>query len=246
MIRKYLHVLYVVYAILLFVIGLLVIFPFVLLAILFGHPASGNFVIKLCRGWSDYWLFCIGIRNKTIIEEKIDASKHYVFVANHVSYLDIPVIFQSIRKNHIRILGKIEMAKIPVFGTLYKLATVQVDRSDNKGRAKSLENLRKVLNKNISIFIFPEGTFNETGNPLKNFYDGAFRMAIETGTPIKPIVNLDTKKLMHYSSPMKLRPGVSRMVILPEVAVDGLKMEDITTLKSKVHQIMEEAIVKYS
>ena len=117
MIRKSLHLLYVVYAMSLFVAGLIIIFPGVLFSLVAGQPASGNFVIRLCRGWSDCWLFLIGIRSKTIKEEPIDPSRHYVFVANHISYLDIPVIFQAVRKNPIRVLGKVEMSKIPVFGT---------------------------------------------------------------------------------------------------------------------------------
>lgn len=245
MIKKSLHFLYFVYAILLFVVGLIIIFPFVLVSILIGQPTAGNFIIRLCRGWSDAWLFLIGIRNKTITEEPIDKKRHYVFVANHMSYLDIPVIFQSVRKNPIRVLGKSEMSKIPVFGTLYKLATVLVDRSDSRARAKSLEHLRKVLNQNISIFIFPEGTFNETREPLKHFYDGAFRMAIETSTPLKPMVYLDTARLMHHSSVLSLKPGISRMVILPEVKVDGLTKDDIPELKQRVYQMMKSAIIRY-
>jgi 1-acyl-sn-glycerol-3-phosphate acyltransferase len=245
MIRRIFHSVYIVYAIVLFVAGLLIIFPFVLLSILFGQPTNGNFVIYLCRIWSDCWLFLIGIRNKTIGVSPIDPNRHYVFVANHVSYLDIPVIFQSIRKNSFRVLGKSEMSKIPVFGTLYKLAVVLVDRSSSARRAKSIQVLKKVLNQNISILIFPEGTFNETGKPLKGFYDGAFRIAIETETPIKPLVYLDTIHLMHFSSPFSLKPGISRVVILPEVSVDGLTMHDLPVLKKQVHDLMEQAILTY-
>lgn len=245
MIRRFFYAIYIFYAILTFVAGMLIIFPFVLLAIFFGQPTSGNIVIHLCRAWSDYWLFCIGIRNRNIIVEPIDPKRHYVFVANHISYLDIPVIFQPIRKNSFRVLGKSEMSKIPIFGTLYKLAVVLVDRSSQSHRARSIATLKKVLNKNISIFIFPEGTFNETGKPLKSFYDGAFRIAIETETPIKPIVYLDTIDLMHYGTLFSLKPGVSRAVILPEISVDGMTMEDLPALKQQVHNVMEAAILKY-
>lgn len=236
---------YIIYAYSMFVAGLLVIFPLVLLAATLGQPKGGNLVIHLCRFWSDYWLFVIGVRNKNIVEEPIDPNQHYVFVSNHVSYLDIPAIFQGIRKNSIRVLGKIEMSKIPIFGLLYRLAVVLVDRSTSAGRAKSIEVLKKVLNQNISILIFPEGTFNETGQPLKPFYDGAFRMAIETQTDIKPIIYLDMLERMHYSSPFSLTPGISRAVILPAIPVTGLVMEDLPMLKRKVYDTMEQAILKY-
>jgi 1-acyl-sn-glycerol-3-phosphate acyltransferase len=245
MLKQVLHTLYLIYSYTLFVVGLLIIFPLVLVGVLLGQPAGGNLVIHLCRLWSDCWLFVSGIRNKNIVEEPIDTKRHYVFVANHISYLDIPVMFQGIRKNSFRVLGKVEMSKIPIFGTLYKLAVVLVDRSSTAGRARSLEVLKKVLNQNISILIFPEGTFNETGNPLKPFYDGAFRMAIETQTAIKPIVYLDMLKRMHYRSAFTLTPGISRAVILPEVPVEGLTMEDLPTLKKKVYDVMEQAIIRY-
>jgi 1-acyl-sn-glycerol-3-phosphate acyltransferase len=245
MIRRIFHFIYIVYALVLFITGMLLIFPGVLIAVLLGQPTGGNLVIHLCRLWSDCWLFAIGIRNKTINVSPIDPNRHYVFVANHISYLDIPVIFQSIRKNSFRVLGKSEMSKIPIFGTLYKLAVVLVDRSDNAHRAKSIQVLKKVLNQNISILIFPEGTFNETNTPLKKFYDGAFRIAIETETAIKPLVYLDTIDLMHFSSPLRLKPGISRVVVLPEVSVDGLTMADLPALKQQVHEVMEQALVKY-
>ncbi len=245
MLFKILRPFYIVYALLLFVAGLIIIFPFVLLAVLFGQPLGGNFVIHLCRLWSDGWLFAIGIRSRVIEISPVDPERHYVFVSNHISYLDIPVIFKGIRKNNFRVLGKMELAKVPVFGTVYRLAVVLVDRSDGGNRAKSIATLKKILNQNISILIFPEGTFNETGAPLKPFYNGAFRIAIETQTPIKPIVHADTLNLMHYSNPLTLRPGISRAVVLPEVSVEGFTMHDLPVLKKMVFDQMEKCIIEY-
>jgi 1-acyl-sn-glycerol-3-phosphate acyltransferase len=240
-----LHPIYLVWAYLTFVVGLLLVFPFVLIAIPFGQPAAGNLVIKLCRTWSDAWLFCIGIRHQNIEESAISPHKHYVFVANHISYLDIVLIFQVIRKNSIRILGKMEMSKIPVFGVLYRLAVVLIDRSSQTSRRKSIQRLLEVLNQNISIFIFPEGTFNETGHPLKDFYDGAFKIAIETQTPIKPIVFLDAVERFHHKSIFSINPGKSRCVILAEIPVEGYTSHDVGTLKNATFEAMKACIEKY-
>ena len=106
--------------------------------------------------------------------------------------MDIPIIMKAIRKQPFRILGKSEMAKIPVFGFLYQHAVVMVDRSNAVKRAESVAKLKAFIRKGISVVIAPEGTFNMTANPLKEFYDGAFKIAIETQTPIKPILFLDT------------------------------------------------------
>jgi 1-acyl-sn-glycerol-3-phosphate acyltransferase len=242
---KILQPVYLVWAYLTFVAGLFLIFPAVLFALLAGQPFAGNLVIKLCRAWSDGWLFLIGIRHRNIAESPVDPKRHYVFVANHISYLDIPLIFQAIRKNSIRVLGKIEMSKIPVFGVLYRLAVILIDRSSQTSRKKSIIKLQQVLNQNISIFIFPEGTFNETGHPLKHFYDGAFKIAIETQTPIKPLVFLDALDRFHYKSIFSLSPGKSRCVQLPEIPVEGYTHDDVAALKNATFDAMKACIEKY-
>lgn len=243
--KRLLQYVYCLYAFIMFAAGLLLITPAILLAMVLGQPLGGNLIIHLSRFWSDLWFFLIGIYHKNLIVEPIATRKHYVFVANHISYLDIPLIFQAIRQSNFRVLGKYEMSRIPVFGLLYRLAVVMVDRSSAEKRARSVTNLKKILDQNISIFLFPEGTFNETGKPLKSFYDGAFRIAIETNTPIKPIVYLDANKRMHYHSIWSINPGRSRAIILPAIPVDGLTMADLEALKKQVHHVMESTIIEY-
>ena len=98
--------------------------------------------------------------------------------------MDVPVLMKSIRKQHFRVLGKAELARIPVFGYIYKKAVVLVERENAAHRAKSVVQLKSVLANGISVVLSPEGTFNMTNKALKNFYDGAFRIAIETQTQI--------------------------------------------------------------
>ncbi len=137
------------------------------------------------------------------------------------------------------------MSYIPLFGFIYKRAIVTVDRGDASKKAKSVRILTSVVKKNISILMFPEGTFNETTNPLKDFYDGAFRIAIETQTPVKPILFLDAFDRMHYSSVLTLTPGRSRAVFLAEVSVEGLTLKDVKMLRDKVYNIMDAGLRKY-
>jgi 1-acyl-sn-glycerol-3-phosphate acyltransferase len=165
-------------------------------------------------------------------------------VSNHISYLDAPIIVKTVRQR-VRILGKVEMAQIPLFGFIYRNAIITVDRGNASNRANSVRILKSVLRKNISIFIFPEGTFNENHRPLKDFYDGAFRIAIETQTPVKPILFLDAYARMHYRSVLTLSPGISRSVYLDEISVNGLTLKDIKQLKQKVFRVMEDALIRY-
>lgn len=159
--------------------------------------------------------------------------------------MDIPIIMKAIRKQHFRILGKSEMTKIPVFGFFYRNAVVMVDRSSAEKRARSVQKLKAVIRKGISVVIAPEGTFNMTANPLKDFYDGAFKIAIETQTPIKPILFLDSYERLNYKSVFTLTPGRSRAVYLQEISVDGLTGKDVTKLKEKVYKLMEEKLIAY-
>lgn len=239
-----LRLLYSLYAVTIFVILMLLIVPFVLAGSFFGKIRGGNFIYRMCCLWGDLWFFFIGIPHRNLYETPHDRSKQYIFVANHISYLDAPVIVKTLRQP-VRVLGKIEMAKVPVFGFIYRNAIVTVDRSNAEKRAKSVRILKSVIRKGISIFIFPEGTFNETGKPVKEFFDGAFRMAIETQTPIKPVLFLDAYSRMHYRSLLSLNPGRSRSVFLDEISVAGLTSADLPKLKQSVYEIMEKKLVEY-
>ncbi len=242
---KFIQIIYVIYAFLLFTAFLLLIFPLVVIASFFGKIKGGNFIYLLCQLWSDFELFTIGIAHRTIYESPHDRKKQYVFVFNHISFLDIPVLMKAIRGQHFRILGKAEMAKIPIFGFLYKNAVVLVERDNVAKRAKSVLQLKSVLKKGISIAISPEGTFNMGDEPLKEFYDGAFKIAIETQTPIKPLLFLDTYDRLNYESVFSLTPGKSRVVFLEEINVEGLTIKDVPFLKNKVYNAMEQGLRRY-
>lgn len=137
------------------------------------------------------------------------------------------------------------MSKLPVFGFIYRNAIVTVDRSSPANRAKSVRVLTSLIHKGISVLVFPEGTFNMTHQPLKDFYDGAFRVAIETQTPVKPVLFLDAYRRMPYESVFHMSPGRSRILYLAEIPVEGLTLADVPVLKEKVYRIMEEKLVEY-
>ena len=245
-IRRFISILFTVYAFLVFVSYLLLIFLLVVIASFFGKIRGGNFIYKLCNLWADFFLFMIGISHRNIYEAPHDRSRHYVFVFNLISYLDIPILLKSIRRQKIRILGKAELAKVPLFGFIYKSAAVLVERGDPEKRARSVEQLKSVIHKNISIVIAPEGTFNMTHKPLKEFYDGAFKIAIETQTPIKPVLFLDAYRRMPYENLFQMTPGISRIVYLNEIPVAGYTLKDAGKLKDEVYANMERKLIEYN
>ncbi|MBL7737752.1 MAG: 1-acyl-sn-glycerol-3-phosphate acyltransferase [Chitinophagaceae bacterium] len=235
---------YCIYAFITFVAVMLLVFPFVIAASFFGRIRGGNMIIRLCMLWADIWFALIFIFHKKIYEVPHDKKRSYIFVSNHISYLDAAIIVKAYRQL-IRPLGKIEIGKVPVFGFIYRNAIVTVDRSDAAHRANSVRILKSVIKKGISVLVFPEGTFNMTSQPLKEFYDGAFRVAIETQTPIKPVLFLDAYSRMHYRHLFTLNPGVSRIVYLDEISVEGLTLADATKLKEKVYSVMEQKLRDY-
>jgi 1-acyl-sn-glycerol-3-phosphate acyltransferase len=220
--------------------------PFFFWAFLEKPLKGGNLIYKISRFWADAFFFMAAIRHRNIYEGPFNKNAEYIFVSNHISYLDIPMMMKVIRGQNIRILGKSEMNRIPIFGSIYKRGAVTVDRESVEARSKSIKSLIRFIHKKISIFICPEGTFNTTHKPLKSFYDGAFRIAIETQKPIVPILFLDTYDRLNYKSIFSLNPGKCRGVYLSPTSTEGLTLNDVNELKEKIYNQMSEALIRYN
>lgn len=243
-VKKLFHWIYVFYALILFGALLIVVFVLALPVSLLGETRGGNAIYLLCRTWADLWFAGVGIRHRNIYVHRPQKNAPCIYVANHTSYLDAALIVRAVRYP-VRPLGKAELAKVPVFGFVYRKTIVVVDRSDPEHRAASVRRLVRQLHQKISIFLFPEGTFNKTAQPLGPFYDGAFRMAIETGYPVQPVLFLDAASRLPSASIFQLNPGPSRAVFLDPVPITGLTMSDVPLLKETVRAVMEKGLKDY-
>jgi 1-acyl-sn-glycerol-3-phosphate acyltransferase len=241
---KLLQWIYCIYAFILFVTIMLFLFPLVIIASFFGRIRAGNAIFRICMLWADLWFPLIFIFPRRSFETQHDRSKPYIFVINHSSLLDAALLPKAFHQP-VRPLGKVETGKVPVFGFIYRKAIVAVDRNDATNRAQSIRILKSVICKGISVLFFPEGTYNETNLPLKSFYSGAFRVAIETQTPLKPVLFLDAYNRMHHQNVFSLNPGKCRIVFLDEIPVNGLEISDTEDLKWKVYEIMERKLGEY-
>lgn len=239
--KKIVSYLYTMYVFTVFVVLMLILLPFVFIATFFGKVIGGNMIYSICRFWADVAMLMWGIRHTNILEAPKAKDHAVVFTFNHNSYIDIPFILKAFRLEPIRILGKAELAKIPIFGFIYRNAAVLVDRKSDEGRMRSIIEMKKAVAKNISIVIAPEGTFNMTDKPLKEFYNGAFKIAVETGVPVQPVVFLDGYDRLNYHSIFSMTPGRSRAVFLPEIQPGT----DVSILKEKVFLVMEEALIRH-
>jgi 1-acyl-sn-glycerol-3-phosphate acyltransferase len=183
------------------------------------------------------------IRVRVKGKENIIDDESEIFIANHRSYMDAALIFIAIPK-YFKPLGKAEMGKIPLFGPIYRSLAISVDRSSPFNRARSVKLLKRQIVRGTSVVIFPEGTFNMGDEPLANFYDGAFRIAIETQTNIQPFIITGTQQVLSRFSALKIRPGFINVNYLPTIKVLGLKWKDTEMLKQQAYQIINDALLK--
>ena len=240
---KVLSALYLVYAGIIFIILMFIALPFVLIATTLFKPLQGKriglFILR-CWAWGFSLLSFFFVRTKNI--SLVNTNTPHIYIANHGSYLDAIAVCISVPQSF-SALGKIEMSKVPVFGWIYSRIVVMIDRSSKESREESVTTLKAEINNGQSILLFPEGTMNKTAGVLSDFYDGAFRIAIETQTPIQPFIILNNRKLLPRVNPLTAHPGVITAVFLPEVAVNEYKINDVEILKLKVYTMMKEALI---
>jgi len=105
--------------------------------------------------------------------------------------------------------------------------------------------MKEVLNMGLHMCIYPEGTRNKTGKPLKEFKDGAFRLAVETGKPIMPAIIFNTDKVLSSKKFFFFMPGNIEMHFLPPVETTGLQVEDVKHLREKIFHQMQEKILHH-
>ncbi len=201
------------------------------------EPKRTTLFIQLSRIWMGVWLPLAGIRLRIKGREKFKQNENYVVVCNHNSFMDVPVTSPGIPGGN-KTIAKIEMAKIPLFGIIYRRGSVLVDRKSEESRLKSYAYMKRVLDMGLHMCIYPEGTRNKTNEPLKDFKEGAFRLAIETKKPIIPAVLFNTRNVLPQHKTFYFWPSAIEMHFLDPVETSNLSMQDVKALKEKIHEMM--------
>lgn len=240
---KCFRALYSLYALIVWLAIMFLILPPIVLVSFLGKVKGGNIVFYFLRFWAHVWFPAVGIIVKKTWKAP-KTSEPCIYLANHSSYLDAALAVK-VMPLPFRPLGKSELSKIPLFGLIYSRSVVPVNRATAKSRAQSMQDMLYMIRKNVSLLIFPEGTTNETEQPLLPFHNGAFKIAIETQTAIRPVLYVDNHARLARIKFLSLNPGPCRVVFLPLVPVKGMTMEDVPQLKKQVHHMMEEELRKY-
>lgn len=235
---RVLRFIYTLYCIIPFTISFLIFVPCYFLIFNFCSKKKAPHVAhSLSRFWAATLFVFFFIRIKIKNKEFIDPQKTYVFVANHVSFLDIPLYARSC-KNTFSFLSKAELAKIPLMGYVIKNLYITVDRGDKKDRSKSLDKMKASLDEGISVFLAPEGTRNKTEQPLLDFREGSFRLAIKAQVPLAILTIKNSNKLLSPHRPLEMRPGTIYAEWSKPVATTNMTEEDVIMLKEKARDKM--------
>ncbi len=226
-------------------IPILLMLPFLVVSILKEKWYPYFFI--MARIWAKCILFGMGFYYIVEREQKLQANKSYMFVANHTSMADIMLMLAVVR-NPFVFVGKVELAKIPLFGFFYKRTCILVDRKSSKSRMEVFNRAEKRLHQGLSICIFPEGGVpDDEAVLLDEFKDGAFRLAIEHQIPIVPITFADNKKRFSYTffsgSPGKMRVKIHHFVETQGQPIDDKKA--IREVKEKVRAIIHTQLLNF-
>ncbi|MGW8121597.1 lysophospholipid acyltransferase family protein [Roseivirga echinicomitans] len=220
---------------------MIVLSPFTVIPRLIS-PKLDKFSYFFARVWVFLFSMFSFVHFKTHNRKLVKRGQPYIFTINHTSFLDAPAIPRAIPVP-LKGLGKKELAKIPLFGFVASSFAVWVDRTDEESRKKSIQKLVKNLKRGLSIMVAPEGTRNDTNEPLLPFYNGPFRLAIETGTPIMPLIIYDAKRLMPKGQ-LGIRPGLIHNYFLPSISTQNMTQKDLPALKTQVYEMMKSKIVE--
>lgn len=243
--KRILGHIYFVYGIILFIITMIIVFIPIWLISLLPEPLSSKVLQPVFRGWMGIYLplvFCPVIRKGT---RNFAKGATYVVVCNHNSLVDIPVSSPWIPGPN-KTLAKAEMAKIPLFGVIYKAGSILVNRKKGGSRRESFTKMQEMLDLGLHLCLYPEGTRNKTDKALQPFYDGAFITAIKSQKPIVPALIFNTGKILPHNTKLWARPLPIYFHFLEPVPTAGLSLNDTAMLKEKVYGIMESYYIAHN
>lgn len=217
------------WALLVFASTMFIFIGFYLPCFFLGEPNKTKWHRLISRMWMGLFLTLSGCRFTVTGKHHFKGIGPAVVICNHNSLIDVPVSTPFLPRAN-KTIAKKSFVYVPIFGWVYQFGSVIVDRRDNQSRRASFEEMKRVLGKGLDMLIYPEGTRNKTSAPLKSFYDGAFKLAIDTQKPIVPVVLLNTKKILPAYPAMCFRPGKIQMDILPPISTEGHTVESLKQL----------------
>jgi 1-acyl-sn-glycerol-3-phosphate acyltransferase len=183
----------------------------------------------ISRIWMGLFLTLSGLRFSVTGKHHFNKIGPAIVICNHNSLIDVPLSTPFLPRAN-KTIAKKSFIYVPIFGWIYQFGSVIVDRKNDHSRKTSFDNMKRVLDSGLDMLIYPEGTRNKTSEPLKSFYDGAFKLAVDTQKPIIPVVILNTKKILPAYPIMCFKPGKIQMDILAPINSQGHTVKSLKQL----------------
>ncbi len=198
-----------------------------------GHVAH-----RCARLWSWLILATTGVRVRVSGPEWVTPNRSYIFVSNHQSIYDLPVLITSIPLQ-LRILAKASLGSFPVLGWHLRYTGHLLINRAQAGRA-TRGRVARLIGRGHSLLVFPEGTRSVDGEVLR-FKRGLFSLAIDAGLPVVPIAIIGSRHVMRKGRLMTC-PGDVELVIHEPLSTDGLARGDALLLAGRVHDIIATTV----
>jgi 1-acyl-sn-glycerol-3-phosphate acyltransferase len=217
------------WALLVFVSTMFLFIWFYLACFFLQEPYKTRWHRAISRIWMGLFLTLVGCRFSVKGKHHFDNIGPAIVICNHNSLIDVPVSTPFLPRAN-KTIAKKSFIYVPLFGWIYQFGSVIVDRKNDHSRKTSFDEMKRVLDKGLDMLIYPEGTRNKTSEPLKSFYDGAFKLAVETHKPIIPVVLLNTKRILPAYPIMCFKPGKIQMDILKPISSEGHSVQSLKQL----------------
>jgi len=190
--------------------------------------------------WARMVLKILFVRVRATGRERIDFSRPAVYAANHLSSLDIPLLYACL-PFQFRIMAKRELFSYPFLGWhLRRSGQISVALGDARASLRSLNQASQTLREGMPMVVFPEGGRSPDGR-LQEFMGGAFYAALKAQVPVVPIVILGVRELLPMNS-FHCLPGEVDLVFCDPVSTEGMTPRDMDKLSARVRQVIEETI----
>ena len=205
--------------------------------------SSGRKQIAVARLWARFLLWGSGVKVKVEGLEKIAPGGSYVFVSNHLSYMDTPVVLANIPVQF-RFLAKSGLFQIPLLGThLAQAGHIPVPRDDARAAVKTMTTAAQAIReRGISLLVFPEGGRSHTGD-LAAFKEGAAYIAIRAGVALVPVALKGTREILPFGS-AQVRSGWVTMRIGEPIPTGQAHLRDrmrvTAELRERIVSLLED------
>ena len=199
---------------------------------------DGGIQHGFARLWSRVILHTIAARIQVVGMEKIDPGKAHIYAVNHLSALDIPVLYAYL-PTQFRILAKKKLFRYPFLGWhLRRSGQIAVDQENIRSSARSLGRAVESLKARMPIMIFPEGGRSEDGQ-LQSFMSGAFYLAIKAQAEVVPMALVGTYEMLPMNT-WHVRPRPIYLLVGEPIATAGLSLRNLESLSQQARQAIAD------